>query len=306
MTTLLDLTQITIDQLDQITDLPSLKEWTKDCTACGLRQEASQVVHSSGPLECPIMLVGMNPGFTEDATGYPFAGRQELSESRCVSCKHYTECFDWQTGMGARRPRVALCRGYSPQDPGTPDHIPATTVKAGMYNLGGVISAGQLLDDLMIALGIDRKKLFITNSALCKSAVGEPKPQFVNCCSRIRLRTEKLLDPKVIVAMGNLALGQYTGKKSPMKYTHGIPQTIRDSRILVPTYHPASILRSMLNTSNMTLKEAQSTMADITAQKLAMYDDFTTAFNLLPEADLRTLLLPTKQLENGKLPIRIK
>jgi uracil-DNA glycosylase family 4 len=300
----IDLTQISIDELDQISDLQGLKAWTTECTACGLRQEASQVVHSSGDLSSPIMFVGMNPGFCEDATGYPFCGRDELVKSRCVSCSHYTECFDWQTGLGASRPRVQLCKGYAPLPAGTAPYEPSKEVHAGPFKIGGIRSAGQLLDDVLHALGIDREKIFITNSALCKTTAGEPKAQYVNSCSRIRLRTQALLAPKVIVALGRLAIGQYTGKMVTLSRTHGIPFAYKQGgldAIVVPTYHPAAILRKMLAASSMTLEERTRAADDITREKWALYNDLATAFNTLSETNLQGLLKPTVALSKGKL-----
>jgi uracil-DNA glycosylase family 4 len=299
-TSVLDLTSVDIDHLEEISSLASLKEWTKTCTACGLRAESYNVTHSSGSFDSPILFVGMNPGFCDDAARTPFTGRAELQASHCPGCTKYSTCFDWQTGQGASRPRVAMCTGFVPSP--EPTKVVPTTVKVGPYTLGGVISAGQLLDDMLVALGIDRTKLFITNIALCKTAAGDPKPQYINRCASIRLRTQELLKPKVVVSIGNLATQQYTSKKSPMKYIHGVPLELKDFT-LVPTYHPAAILRSMLAMGQASLVERAQIQADISAQKKALYNDFATAFNLLGEAALGPLLLPTKKLLNGRLEL---
>jgi uracil-DNA glycosylase family 4 len=310
----MDKLSISIDDLNQINDLAELKEWTKDCTACGLRQESDQVTHSSGPLTSPILFVGMNPGFCEDATGIPFCGRAELATSRCVSCVNYTTCYSWQTDLGAARPLTAGCLGHTPLPPGTPNHIPPASVLAGPFRIGGLRSAGQLLDDALAALKIDRNQILITNSALCKSKSGEPKPQYVNRCSSIRVRTEQLLKPKVIVAFGRLAIGQYTGKAVtlsrvhgvPFDYTIGLPDGATHTAIVVPTYHPSAILRKMLHASQESLTDRARTAEIVAQEKWHLYNDLAAAFNLLDPTQLQTFLLPGETLENGRLRTKVK
>jgi uracil-DNA glycosylase family 4 len=307
----LDLTSISIDQLDQIPDLAMLKRWTLGCTACDLRQSATQPVHSDGPLDSPVMFVGMNPGFCEDGSLHPFAGRSELLDSRCTSCANFETCYEWQTGQGtALRPRVERCIGWT-ERANDIESLP-TEVLAGRFKVGGVRSAGQIFDDLLEALGIVRERCFFTNSALCKSPAGAaPKPQNYIRCSSIRLRTQRLLQPKLIVTLGNDATQQYSGKKLPMRSMHGVPFQYQDGEFLkapvVPTYHPSSILRKMLDSTRKTdLREIEDVKTAIREEKWAMYQDLTTAFNLLEPAVLATLVKDTTKLVDGKLPVKTR
>lgn len=49
-------------------------EMIKDCGACGLRANCTQVVVGSGPLDADIMIIGEAPGKFEDEMGIPFVG----------------------------------------------------------------------------------------------------------------------------------------------------------------------------------------------------------------------------------------
>lgn len=46
----------------------------RNCTLCGLCQDATQTVFGEGPLDAPVMFVGEQPGDHEDLAGKPFVG----------------------------------------------------------------------------------------------------------------------------------------------------------------------------------------------------------------------------------------
>ncbi len=297
---------LTIDQLDQITSISDLTAWTTDCHACSLRATATQVVHSDGNPASPVMLVGMNPAFCEDGTGIPFTGRAELLRSRCMGCEHQSDCYSWFVGAGSSK-LVARCRGFTPM---TADAKPLTVpsqTKVGSFTIGGLKTAGQLLDDMLVGIGVDRSKLYITNGALCASGGGSPKAEHYNSCARIRVRTEQLIAPKIIITLGRDPLRLYAGKSQTMAQAHGIPFTYQHGTqiiTIVPTYHPAVILRAMQDAGSQTLEQLDMTRTTIRNLKVAMCNDFSIALNLLPPADLSALLLDPKVLVGGKLPLR--
>lgn len=47
----------------------------KNCTKCRLHITRNQVVPGEGSANAPIMIIGQNPGFNEDAQGKPFVGK---------------------------------------------------------------------------------------------------------------------------------------------------------------------------------------------------------------------------------------
>lgn len=57
--------------------MPSLEELKRaaaDCRACDLWERATQTVFGAGPADAPLMLVGEQPGDSEDRQGEPFVG----------------------------------------------------------------------------------------------------------------------------------------------------------------------------------------------------------------------------------------
>lgn len=54
--------------------LASLRAEAGKCTRCSLHGPATQVVFGVGPPDAPLMIVGEQPGDTEDLTGIPFTG----------------------------------------------------------------------------------------------------------------------------------------------------------------------------------------------------------------------------------------
>jgi DNA polymerase len=65
-------------------DLDALREAAAGCTACPLFRNATQTVFGEGPEHAPIMLVGEQPGDSEDRDGHPFVGPAGRLLDRCI------------------------------------------------------------------------------------------------------------------------------------------------------------------------------------------------------------------------------
>ncbi len=104
--------------------------------------------------------------------------------------------------------------------------------------------SGQLLDRLMQEeLGFGRDRCYIANVVMCRPPGNrDPLPDEITAC-RPWLETKlDLIDPKVVVTLGNFAA------KLLLKTTEGITRLRGRSYpyrrgVLVPTYHPAAVLR---------------------------------------------------------------
>ena len=104
--------------------------------------------------------------------------------------------------------------------------------------------SGELLDRLMMEeMGLDRARCYIANVVKCRPPGNrDPQPGEIAAC-RPYLETQiELIQPKVIVTLGNFAakllLDTTTGitKLRGSTYPYG-------EAVLVPTFHPAAILR---------------------------------------------------------------
>lgn len=106
--------------------------------------------------------------------------------------------------------------------------------------------SGQLLDRLLAEeLGIDRTDCYITNVVKCRPPENrDPRPDEIAACRPYLEQQVALVDPAVIVTLGNfsskLLLETDVGitKLRGRSYRFGDPE-----RHLVPTFHPAAALR---------------------------------------------------------------
>jgi len=106
--------------------------------------------------------------------------------------------------------------------------------------------SGKNLDRFIASIGLTRRQLFITSAALCNPLTESGtnrKPtriEVANCSGFLR-RTIELVDPRVIVTLGLVALEalkrikchELSLKEAAGKIHHW------DGRLLVPIYHPS-------------------------------------------------------------------
>jgi uracil-DNA glycosylase len=101
--------------------------------------------------------------------------------------------------------------------------------------------AGQLLNELLGALGWARQDVFIANVVKCRPPGNrDPEPDEINACASYLDRQEAALDPAVIVTLGRHSLGRYL-PGARISAVHG--QLRRSGgRFIFPMYHPAAAL----------------------------------------------------------------
>ena len=106
-------------------------------------------------------------------------------------------------------------------------------------------SAGKLLDNMLKALGLDRRhKVYIANVLKCRPPANRnPLPQEVAQCEPFLRRQIQLLQPRIILAMGRFAVQSLLGSNDPIGKLRG--RVHRHGEIpVVVTYHPAYLLRN--------------------------------------------------------------
>lgn len=110
--------------------------------------------------------------------------------------------------------------------------------------------SGQILNELLTSIGLERKDIFITNTILCRPPNNRnPKKEEVENC-RARLdQLLKIMQPKVLVTIGNFATERILGKTGINSLRGKVfPIVISDQEIkVVPVVHPASYLYSGRN-----------------------------------------------------------
>jgi DNA polymerase len=110
--------------------------------------------------------------------------------------------------------------------------------------------AGQLLDQMLAAIGVNRaSEVFITNVLKCRPPSNrDPQPDEVRCCEPYLRRQVALVQPRLILVLGRFAAHTLLGTEASISSLRGTVHdyTNGEARIpLVVTYHPAYLLRSL-------------------------------------------------------------
>jgi len=108
--------------------------------------------------------------------------------------------------------------------------------------------AGQLLNEMLWALGLAREAVYIANVLKCRPPNNrDPRPEEVACCEPYLKRQVALIRPKIILAVGRIAAQNLLKTDTPIGALRGRVHRYADTGIpLVVTYHPAYLLRSPL------------------------------------------------------------
>ncbi len=103
---------------------------------------------------------------------------------------------------------------------------------------------GQLLDKMLTAVDLDRKKnIYIANIVKCRPPQNrDPRPEEQEMCIDWLRNQTKLISPKIIVCLGRIAAARII--KSDIKITkeHGIFFE-RNGIFMMAMLHPAAVLR---------------------------------------------------------------
>jgi DNA polymerase len=103
--------------------------------------------------------------------------------------------------------------------------------------------AGQLLNNMINAMGLKREEVYIANVVKCRPPGNRtPEPEEGNTCSPFLFRQIDVIRPQVIVALGATAATYLLGQRQPLAGLRGRVHAWRGSQLII-TYHPAFLLR---------------------------------------------------------------
>jgi uracil-DNA glycosylase len=103
--------------------------------------------------------------------------------------------------------------------------------------------AGQLLNNMISAMGLKREQVYIANIVKCRPPQNRtPEPDEANTCSPFLFQQIDVVRPEVIVALGATAATYLLGQRQPLAGLRGRVHSWRGSKLIV-TYHPAFLLR---------------------------------------------------------------
>jgi uracil-DNA glycosylase len=103
--------------------------------------------------------------------------------------------------------------------------------------------AGQLLNNMIQAMGLKREQVYIANIVKCRPPANRvPEPVEANTCDQFLLQQIDVVQPEVIVALGSTAATYLLGMKRSLAALRGRWHSCRAAKLAV-TYHPAFLLR---------------------------------------------------------------
>src|SRR4051812_2850830 len=158
----------------------------------------------------------------------------------CRGCALWIPATQTVFGEGPRSAQVMLV-GEQPGD---------LEDRAGHPFVG---PAGKLLDSALVEAGIDRTRVYVTNSVKhFKFIVIErgrrlhkkPNAAEIRACNPWLQEEIRLLKPRVIVALGATAAQALLGKQFKVTQGRGKPIKSEWAEAIVATVHPSAILRA--------------------------------------------------------------
>jgi len=103
--------------------------------------------------------------------------------------------------------------------------------------------AGQLLNNMISAMGLKREEVYIANVVKCRPPGNRvPEQEEGATCSPFLFRQIDVVRPEVLVALGATAATWLLGARQPLAGLRGRVHGVRGTKLIV-TYHPAYLLR---------------------------------------------------------------
>ena len=122
--------------------------------------------------------------------------------------------------------------------------------------------SGQLLSNMIVAMGLTRQSVYIANVVKCRPPNNRaPEPVEANTCSQFLLEQIDIVQPAVIVALGSTAASYLLGVRQSLALLRGRFHLCRGSKLAV-TFHPAFLLRDPRQKAEA-WKDLQMVMAEL-------------------------------------------
>ncbi|MCF7900137.1 uracil-DNA glycosylase [Candidatus Babeliales bacterium] len=105
--------------------------------------------------------------------------------------------------------------------------------------------SGKLLTKILLSIGIQRQDVYISNIVKCRPPSNRaPLQNEISICKKLLLEKQiEIIKPQVICTLGSVALNALLEQKTPLSTMRGL-FTIYQNIPVLPTYHPAYILRN--------------------------------------------------------------
>lgn len=172
---------------------------------------------------------GINPN--DDASNLDWAQLQ-LAVQNCTACA-LSETRT-QAVFGSGHPQAQLM--IVGEAPGADED------RQGLPFVG---KAGQLLTEMLLAIGFKRDQVFIANSLKCRPPNNRnPSQPELACCEPFLKRQIDLIQPKAILVLGRVAAHNILKSTDSLAKMRGQHQLADQNIPVYVSYHPAYLLRS--------------------------------------------------------------
>jgi uracil-DNA glycosylase family 4 len=177
----------------------------------------------------PVLADSMKPNPTNDAATVLRLIREDIGD--CTRCRLHKQGRK-QIVFGVGNPRAELM--FIGEAPGADED------ERGEPFVG---RAGQLLTNMIKAMGLSREEVYIANIIKCRPPNNRtPERDECETCSPFLMRQIEAIAPKAIVALGAVAAKTLLAINAPMSELRGRWYDFRGTKLAV-TYHPAFLLR---------------------------------------------------------------
>jgi DNA polymerase len=154
--------------------------------------------------------------------------------------------------------RVAACSQCRLHEKRTNSVFARGTMKSGICFVGEgpgadedlqgfpfVGKAGQLLDRMISAMGLERDDVYVCNIVKCRPPENrKPQPDEMQACRPYLVEQLELLRPEVLVALGATAVEGLLGISEGITRLRGKWKLYQGELPVMPTFHPAYLLRN--------------------------------------------------------------
>lgn len=228
--------EITASAATEVGDLPTSQELREEMPA--KKSTTATRVANESPL--PILKSHAEQAVTDPVAALKLI-REDLGD--CTRCKLHKQGRK-QIVFGVGNPRADLM--FVGEGPGADEDIQGEPF---------VGRAGQLLNNMIKAMGIRREEVYIANVVKCRPPGNRtPERDETETCSPFLMRQIAVVKPKVVVALGSVAAKNLLAMNASMAELRGrfydfMPSGARSSdpnwqgTKLAVTYHPAFLLR---------------------------------------------------------------
>tara|TARA_B100000579_G_scaffold343_1_gene261 strand:+ start:2173 stop:2841 length:669 start_codon:yes stop_codon:yes gene_type:complete len=113
--------------------------------------------------------------------------------------------------------------------------------------------AGKLLDEILFAMGLSRKDVYITNTVKCRPPSNRnPNDDEILSCSDFLDKQIDSIKPSIIILLGKVAANRMLGINESMSYFRKKVFDFGNTKIpMFVFYHPAYLLRSPSQKKNL-------------------------------------------------------